>query len=623
MPFLTLRWKNYFFKMFGASAALLFLMMVAGAQIPQGGLVGAVADSTGARVAGASVTVSDLATSFERSTTANSMGEFRLESLKPGTYRVTVTASGFAQTVMDVTIAVGATPTLRIALSPTEVKEVVQVKAQETTLASQPIETTSSVEKTTIGAQDLASLPLSSRSFANIAYLAPMTEPVEPSDPTKARITAVSFGGSSGLNVDLSIDGGDNNDDYIGGFLQNFSPEAIQEFTVRTAQFDADTSHTNGGSVIISTRRGTDEYHLDLAAFFRARALNARNELDNPDPNPKQPFSRENGIFAFGGPIKKSKLNFFTSFEYVHEDASVAYSANSLNEFQSLAQLAAQGLIPGINSIPFSSSTNVPFREKIFNIRFDYTQSARSQWFLRGSIDRYTTRNDLVQQGTLASTGAFTDSKYYNILLSNTFQFSPNWLGIFTSEASLFRNDKVRNSDLGIALAFPFSSTTITTSGFETFGDNQFVTPITAFPIKRLQQKYQFRYDVTHAASAHSVKFGVNLIHEPVLSGRIADSQELLVAFPSDPSFYITNPAQFVSDFAAGSTFMPASDGAFVQSVRRLGLYAQDSWRINPNFTINYGLRYDTTFGLFRTIIADSLLRDWASPTRPAAPVAP
>src|SRR2546429_6939339 len=72
-----------------------------------------------------------------------------------------------------------------------------------------------------ISSSDLDEVPLSARSFANISYLAPFTAPVEPSDPTMARITAVSFGGSSGLNVDLSVDGGDNNDDYIGGFLQN------------------------------------------------------------------------------------------------------------------------------------------------------------------------------------------------------------------------------------------------------------------------------------------------------------------------------------------------------------------------------------------------------------------
>ena len=74
--------------------------------------------------------------------------------------------------------------------------------------------------------------------------------------PTKARITAVSFGGSSGLNVELSVDGGDNSDDYIGGFLQNYSPDAIEEFAVRTAQESAETGRTTGGSVLFTTKRG-------------------------------------------------------------------------------------------------------------------------------------------------------------------------------------------------------------------------------------------------------------------------------------------------------------------------------------------------------------------------------
>jgi hypothetical protein len=182
-------------------------------------------------------------------------------------------------------------------LKPAGARETVQVQGA-VSLTSQPLETTSSVEKTVISAKDLQDLPLAHRSFANIAYLAPMTEPVEPSDPTKARITAVSFAGSSGLNVDLSVDGGDNNDDFIGGFLQNYSPDAMQEFTVRTSQFGADTSRTNGGSVIISTRRGYDQWNTDLGAYFRERALNARNDLDNPAPSPKQPFARENGVLA-------------------------------------------------------------------------------------------------------------------------------------------------------------------------------------------------------------------------------------------------------------------------------------------------------------------------------------
>jgi hypothetical protein len=116
-----------------------------------------------------------------------------------------------------------------------------------------------------ITSHDLESLPLAARSFANIAYLTPGTEPVEPSDPTKARITAVSTGGSSGLNNELSVDGADDSDDYIGGFLRNFSPDAIQEFSVRTAQEDADTGGPTAGSVVIATKSGNNDWRIGKA----------------------------------------------------------------------------------------------------------------------------------------------------------------------------------------------------------------------------------------------------------------------------------------------------------------------------------------------------------------------
>src|SRR2546425_2414748 len=330
--------------------ALLLWGIAAVAQSTGGALVGTVLDASGARVAGAKVSIERLESAFRRSTTTDALGDFRFELLAPGQYRVTVVAPGFAEAGSLIAVAVSSTPSISITLKPQGVLEAVQVQETAPSLTSQPIETTSSVQKVTVFAQDLAEVPLAHRSFANIAYLSPMTEPVEPSDPTKARITAVAFGGSSGLNVDLSVDGGDNNDDYIGGFLQNYSPDAMQEFVVRTSQFDADTSRTNGGSVIISTRRGTDQWHGDFGYYFRARAFNARNVLDNPEPNPKQPFSRHNGIAAFGGPVKTGKLWFFSSLEYIHENASVAYSALSLSEFSALARLASMGLIPGIRS---------------------------------------------------------------------------------------------------------------------------------------------------------------------------------------------------------------------------------------------------------------------------------
>ena len=596
-----------FFSLFLLASALL-------AQNPWGALDGFVQDASGARVQSASIVVTSSASPVMRKATTDNRGEFRLEALPPGNYQMTVNAPGFAEVRTWVLIRIGEVHDITVKLKPAATQQTVNVEGQAASITDHPIDVTSTVNQSVITAQDLATFPLAHRSFANIAYLTPMTEPVEPSDPTKARITAVSFGGSSGLNVDLSVDGGDNNDDFIGGFLQNFSPDAMQEFTVRTAQFDADTSRTNGGSVIISTRQGTNNWHGDLAAYYRNKDLNARNPLDNPAPNPKQPFARENFVGTLGGPLVKDRLWFFSSLEYVNEDASVGYSNLSLSEFNALAQLASTGQIPGVTSIAVPTSVATPFHDTIFSVRGDFKQSERSNWFLRGAGDFNLAKNDLVHEGALPSTGFTTTSHYYSVLLSNQFEFSPNWIGNFVFQASGFHHVKVRNSNLGFGLAFPFSTTILTTSGFETFGDNQFATPITAFPVNRDQQKYQYRYDVAHNASSHAFKFGVNFIHEPVLSGRLSDNGEILHILPNDPSFYIANPGTFTTDFndpanqvascdpaSPPGVCLPPNDGRFSQNVKRLGFYAQDSWRIRRNFTVNLGLRYDTTFGLFKS----------------------
>jgi hypothetical protein len=594
------------------ACALLLAAAVLGQSV-QGTLLVAVEDSVGGRIAGAGVTVTLEKLGVSRSANTNELGEARFESLPPGTYSIAVHASGFGEKTSRVAVAVSSQATFAVILGPEALKQTIQVRDRGPSLASQPVETTSSTVNTVVTAEDLDEIPLSARSFANIALLTPFTAPVEPSDPTKGRITAVAFGGSSGLNVDLSVDGGDNNDDYIGGFLQNYSPEAMQEFAVRTSQFGADTAHTNGGSVVISTRRGSDDWHGSGAYYYRGSALNARNTLDNPEPNPKQPFSRQNLVGTLGGPIKPGKLWFFSSYEYIHENASVAYSANSLSEFNALQQLATSGFLKDVTSIgAIPSSVLRPYRETLFSARVDWRQSARSQWFVRGSLDRNHTNNDLLQQGALPSAGATTNSNYYNVLLSNQLQFAPTTLGLLTLEASGFHHTKVRNSTIGEAFDFPFTVNFLTTSGLETFGDNQFATAITAFPVQRDQQKYQLRYDISHSRGTHALRLGINFIHEPVLRGALAGNPETRFSYPQDPSFYVANPAVLANcpkllpanpdpnfpDCPTANT-SGASDGTFSQSIRRLGLYAEDAWRATPAFTVNAGLRYDTSFGLF------------------------
>src|SRR5690242_17256364 len=292
-------------------------------QSPWGRLRGVVRDGSGARIAFAAVVMHRIGSGGERRARTDSRGEFQVSELNPGQYEVSVSSPGFGDAQSNVTVVVSVTREIIVVLQPVVPHQTVTVRGAGSSITLQPLNTSSAMLEGVATSQDLENFPLAHRSFANIAYLAPGTEPVEPSDPTKARITAVSFGGSSGLNVELSVDGGDNNDDYIGGFLQNYSPDAMQEFVVRTAQFEADTSRTNGGSVILSTRRGADAWHGDAAGFFRGSALNARNVLDNPEPNPKQPFSRQNVVFDIGGPLVRQKLWIFGDLEFVHEDASI------------------------------------------------------------------------------------------------------------------------------------------------------------------------------------------------------------------------------------------------------------------------------------------------------------
>src|SRR5579864_2919350 len=141
--------KNYLF---------LFLLLIGIsclAQSPEGALSGTVVDPSGARLPGASVTLSARDFKLSRAAKTNKLGEFRMESLPPGAYEVKVEARGFAAQTSLVEIAVAATPTVNIKMQTAPVEQTLTVQGEPGSVTNQPIETTSSVVKTTIGINDL------------------------------------------------------------------------------------------------------------------------------------------------------------------------------------------------------------------------------------------------------------------------------------------------------------------------------------------------------------------------------------------------------------------------------------------------------------------------------------
>jgi hypothetical protein len=164
------------------AASLTFLLLVFVStnllsQNSNGTLRGEVQDVTAARVAGARIVVQAAGSSLSRTATANGQGEFRMEGLLPGSYRVLVTAAGFSQATADVDVAVSVVRDINVTLKPEAAHEAVNVKGTPSSITSETIDTSSAVHGGVVGSQDLDRLPLPARSFANIAYLVPGTEP--------------------------------------------------------------------------------------------------------------------------------------------------------------------------------------------------------------------------------------------------------------------------------------------------------------------------------------------------------------------------------------------------------------------------------------------------------------
>src|SRR4051794_38704203 len=258
-----------------AAALCLVVMMsmatTASAQQTTGSIAGRVLDEQKGAVPGATVTAKNAATGFARSEVSDSEGLYRITGLPVGSYTLALDMSGFQAQTRTVQVTVSETLTADFDLHIATMAENVTVTAE-----SPLVDTTSSAVGGVVDTRRIENLPLNGRQFANLAVTVPGVGLGFHADPTKSTQYSPQINGGNGRNINYQIDGGDNNDDTVGGLLQLFPLEAIQEFNFLTSRYKAEYGRSNGGVMNIVTKSGTNDYHGGFFWLFRGKKMKTK-----------------------------------------------------------------------------------------------------------------------------------------------------------------------------------------------------------------------------------------------------------------------------------------------------------------------------------------------------------
>ena len=533
-------------------------------------LQGVVSDATGAVVSAATVTAANLETGEKRSVGSNAEGFYRFNLLPRGPYEVRAQKTGFADQILTLTLTVGDTVTANFALKVAGQAQRVEV----TSLASQ-VDTSSSQIEQPISQVQIADLPINDRNFQQLANLIPGAAPSPSYDPTKRLYGGIVSGGATARSSGISVDGGNFNDNIVGGPVGLVPEDAIQEFQVITNQYSAEYGHSSGPFINVVTKSGSNTLHGSGFLLYRQKDLQANGFFEKKKPD----FDREQFGGSLGGALVKDKTFGFYAIER--------------NRQQKSQTVDTGGVYP-----QFEGAFPAPFRDLLMVTKLDHHFTATESLSFRASFQRNTSREGLRIDPNLLFGGppagnAFQVATNENLSwqATQTSLLSTRTLNQFTVQFNRFINN-LKPTSLGINLRFPSV----------VFGQNS------STPQNVQQDRLQLRDDFSTQGSwhgLHSIKFGVDLnprikynalfdlvkntsfffsVDDPGITCSSSTScHTTLIQDPNSPVFFALR--------GIGST---KENGT---TAWQMAYYIQDDWKISRRLTMNLGVRYEFESG--------------------------
>jgi hypothetical protein len=622
-----------------------------------GALTGTIFDPSGRVIPEVQVKITNVATGAVRTTVSKTDGTFNVPLLPPGSYSVEATRTGFKTSFSTgIVVRVTETAEVKVILEIGEVKQVVTVSAQ-----AEMLEAESSVLGSVVGEREITDLPLVSRNFTQIIALSAGVN----SEVTNATEPGLGTGGQAGgsgmfahgamdSDNNFEMDGVDSNDIQNSGSFSGgvaiANPDTIEEFKVQTGQYDASFGRNAGAQVSIVTKTGTNSVHGSAFGLLRDTVLNANDYITESVGGPKPTMNQSVFGGTLGGPIKKNKLTFFTSYQGNRQKngyggglygcSSTVYEPPFTND-RSAAALGSlfagqrgvvQNLYGGVGPAIAADGSNInpvalailqfklpngnlliptpqaivngegisalsyacPFHDDQFMTNVDFLHTSKSTLTGRLFFDTSAITSTLPASPAPSILGSpvVGSSRFWNASISHTYVFDPNVVNrlIFGFHRINTLNQQAvpfHYSDVG-ATAPPTDDVQPLILILGSLGIGG-----TGQTLKIPQNTFALQDTLSYAHGRHNFAFGGGIT-------RIQTDQEDFTGYGG--AVFLSYP-DFLLGLPAAQTDTPYSN--IYESVDLPGLYgrawrvldadayAQDNFRVTPRLTVNLGVRYE------------------------------